>query len=154
MRPVRQTITTVPGGNCFAACVAAILEIPIDHVPNFCADGTEDWMAKGNEWFGRRGLCMFDFEGSRPGGPLADCNGLVDGMYLIASGKSPRGDWKHSVVARYCLGDGAHCLALVHDPHPDGTFLDGAVESITMFLATRPERVAIPFDPAAERKEQ
>lgn len=34
MKPVEQTILTPPHGNCHAACVASILELPIDRVPN------------------------------------------------------------------------------------------------------------------------
>ena len=41
MKPVDQTILTAPGGNCFAACVASILELPLADVPNFCSE--ERW---------------------------------------------------------------------------------------------------------------
>lgn len=32
---VHQTVLTVPGGNCFEACIASLLEVPIDAVPYF-----------------------------------------------------------------------------------------------------------------------
>jgi hypothetical protein len=44
MIPVSQTNFTKHGGNCLTACVASILELPIDAVPEFCVDG---------EWFDR-----------------------------------------------------------------------------------------------------
>lgn len=34
MTPVAQTILKPPTGNCFAACVASILELPVATVPN------------------------------------------------------------------------------------------------------------------------
>ena len=37
MIPVTQT-TFAPAGNCLAACLASILEVPIEAIPNFHAN--------------------------------------------------------------------------------------------------------------------
>jgi hypothetical protein len=141
MIPVKQTVFTVPGGDCFAACVASILEVPLEEVPNFCAGGA-DWLFEANRWLGTRGLCLFDID-LADNGSLRDCHALANRMLVIASGKSPRGDWGHSVVARYVITeDGSeHALDYVHDPHPSYDYHDGPVQQITCFLATHPEKI-------------
>lgn len=35
MKPVDQTTFGFPGGNCFSACIASLLEMPLDDVPYF-----------------------------------------------------------------------------------------------------------------------
>lgn len=42
MKPIDQTTFGVPGGNCFSACVASLLELSIDDVPYFMGDCDED----------------------------------------------------------------------------------------------------------------
>lgn len=55
MKPQLQTIL-YPEGNCQAACVASILEIPIDDVPNYHGDG---WWDKWQEWAYNNYRCRF-----------------------------------------------------------------------------------------------
>lgn len=43
MKPVYQTIITKKDGDCTRACIASLLELPIDAVPHF--------MRFGNKWF-------------------------------------------------------------------------------------------------------
>ncbi len=45
MKPVDQTTFGHPGGNCFSACVASLLEMSVDQVPYFMGH---------DDWFGRR----------------------------------------------------------------------------------------------------
>lgn len=105
MKPVDQTVFTVPGGNCFSACVASLLEVPLDEVPYFMGDAPidepYDWMTPLLEWLRPRGWWAI---------PLPVGNGWTPEGLCILSGKSPRGNFDHSVVARG--------LELVHDPHP------------------------------------
>lgn len=110
MKPVDQTLFGPENGNCWAACIASILELPIDEVPNFGIKKT--WFPDTWNWLLERGYASLYF------GP-GDAR-HVPYCYHIVSGRSPRGDWGHAVVA---LGE-----KLVHDPHPDRTFLRGAVE--------------------------
>src|SRR6266403_1260823 len=42
---------TDEGGDCFAACIASILEVPIDGFPNFLAsDGDKTWWDRWQDW--------------------------------------------------------------------------------------------------------
>ena len=99
MRYVDQTTFGAPGGNCFSACVASMLEIPLDAVPYFMGRGGE-WFTYFEEWLQPHGYYPVCFN---------DANYRPQGLYIL-SGKSPRGDFLHSVIARG--------LDVVHDPHP------------------------------------
>lgn len=127
MKPVLQTITTVDPakgifGDCFRACIASILELPLDDVPHFVqigltphpddpqplAEGNSDWWYYLRDWLRPRGLIYFDI----PAGEDAP-DALISALgYHTITGLSPRGDWQHVVVGR-----GGE---IVHDPHPEG----------------------------------
>jgi hypothetical protein len=101
MIPVDQTTFGIPGGNCFSACVASLLNLPIDDVPYFM--GAENWLTAFTEWLRLYSMYPIVFKVNtspddtwRPAG------------YHILGGQSVRGP--HSVVAR------GHDI--VHDPHP------------------------------------
>jgi hypothetical protein len=115
VRPVHQTQFYVPPegaagdpaktGNCVAACVASLLELDLADVPNFVAvEG--DWWMEFQWWLHKRGWVALELDGDYrwPG-------------YSAASGKSPRGDFKHLVL--YLDGK------LIHDPHPSGAGIEG-----------------------------
>lgn len=107
MKPVMQSklyqADAPMRGNCRAACVASILELPLWMVPpieDMRGDLQEE---RWNEWAER----LFGLEFVRvhgDGAPLAD--------FYIACGPSPRGPVHHAVV--YSNG------TLAHDPHPSG----------------------------------
>lgn len=103
MKPVDQTQFGVPNGNCFSACVASILELPLDEVPFFM--GSEgDWFDDLNDWLRDRGLYAIRFA-------FSDKYTFYPAGYYIVGGVSPRNpDALHAVVA---LGD-----KVVHDPNP------------------------------------
>ena len=104
MKPVDQTTFGSPGGNCFSACVASLLEIPIEEVPYFMDGGA--WFERFAEWLRPRGYWPLCFKSSRDGWTPA-------GLHIL-SGKSPRElanpNALHSVVA--------HGGEIEHDPHP------------------------------------
>lgn len=114
MRPVKQDRLYSPegigNGNCFAACLASLLDIPLWMVPPFDQMfGRNDWRVRVDEWLER----IFKME-------LVDASGhQVDQLpeFYIASGQSPRGV-KHSVI--YSAG------TLVHDPH----FSDAGIAAV------------------------
>jgi hypothetical protein len=124
-------------GDCFATCIASILDIPLESVPNFRRIQTEtecyDMIMAADKWLREHhkkrfiSIELYDHqEGPEKGSPLtrqcilnrlfyANQNDLV-----ILSGESPRrradgGKKYHCVVARAdCWG-----FEMVHDPHPD-----------------------------------
>jgi hypothetical protein len=59
VKPVDQTTFGAPGGNCFSACVASLLEIPLSEVPYFMGDGPieqeYDWFNPFLAWLRERG---------------------------------------------------------------------------------------------------
>lgn len=131
MKPVDQTVFTVPGGNCFSACVASLLEIPIDAVPYFMGDKPpgepEDWFGRLLDWLRPRGYWAI---------PLPVGNGWKPEGLCILSGKSPRGDYDHCVIARG--------LDVVHDPHPSRAGIQTMVDVV----------VLVPLEPGPARRPQ
>lgn len=108
MIPANQTTFGSPGGNCFSACVASLLEIPTDDVPYFMGD--EFWWDRFVEWCAERAIrpVFHDRREGRYGHGFPPPAG-----YSIKTGQSPRyppGHY-HSVVAL----DGE----TVHDPRAD-----------------------------------
>lgn len=94
MKKVEQTRTGADG-NCLNACIASILELPLDDVPEF----GDDWLTELNDFLRSRGLSYrrIPVDGAKPSG------------YGTIEGVSPRGGL-HACVAL----DGE----LVWDPHP------------------------------------
>jgi hypothetical protein len=106
MKPVYQTKYGIPHGNCFMACVASILEVPLEECPDLY-----DEEQQGKNWWG----VSVAFVGSK--GKLLDSGWdrsvhgdppIIPSGYSIALG-----------VARNGIGHA--CVALegkiVHDPH-------------------------------------
>src|SRR5579875_1399637 len=55
MIPIRQT-RTGEIGNCFAACLASILEIPLQVVPEFPTGSDEQFFEAAQKWLATKGL--------------------------------------------------------------------------------------------------
>jgi hypothetical protein len=91
--PVDQTLFEEHNGDCFAASVASVLQIPISEVPDLDAD---DWDDRLHQWAQARGLGVRFSTIAPPG-------------YAVALGTAYRGTG-HAVVVR----DGG----LAHDPMP------------------------------------
>ena len=107
MKPVSQSKLYQHGGihngNCFAACLASLLEIPLWMVPPFedmFGRGHGQWRERAEEWLDRFFMLRLV---RREGHPVDELP-----QYYIANGESLRGV-HHSVI--YTKG------TLVHDPH-------------------------------------
>jgi hypothetical protein len=129
MMPVDQTTFGVPKGNCFSACVASLLHLPITEVPSFCEEALTDgwdgsgWPGNFIQWLHDRGWFPVFTEGKFPK--------EYGEFYWIAGGPSSRGP--HAVVMS---GD-----SMVHDPHPSR----GGIREI------EDATVLVPIDPGAWR---
>jgi hypothetical protein len=111
MTPVFQTTFGPTEGNCWQACLASVLDLPLDAVPEFAAGmgpGNADWWEQTQAWLATRGLCAIEFT-LRSQEPFV--GGLPDVPCIITC-KSPRGDYNHAVVG--CARQ--HKVELVHDP--------------------------------------
>lgn len=121
MIPVDQTMFRPSegdgAGNCLAACIASVLELPLEDVPNFAALSQEEWFTALQTWLRDRGLgiIVWSTAGQMP---YLDPDGADA---LLAQGKSPRGDWRHTVVVD-AAGE------LLHDPHPSRDGVEGISE--------------------------
>lgn len=144
MKPVDQTTFGHPGGNCFSACIASLLEMSIEDVPYFME--SPDWHSVFREWLHPLGFDamifgLLDAEG-KPLGLRARPMGLH-----ILSGQSPRSSgknvWYHSVIARREL--------VVHDPHPSraGLLSDLDVTLLFPLDVLRPRMSVGPLRPLA-----
>jgi len=104
MKPVYQTIINKENGNCLSACIASLLELPLEGVPNFSE--REDWYNHLDEFLEQFDLEWFQLKYSK------QTEYLLRGYYIL-SGESPSfDDVDHVVIGR----NGK----IVHDPNPNG----------------------------------
>lgn len=110
MKPVFQTRYGKPEGNCTEACLASMLEIPLEEVPSLyehCrSPGAEsNWFVVLDEFVRTRGFRLVLLEG---------CPYVREGTLIIVGGPARDNGLPHYVIMRG-IGDGI--LELVHDPH-------------------------------------
>lgn len=111
MNPVTQTTFGMPRGNCFAACVASILEVRLECVPHVM-HYDDKWFPAFNLWANRHGLQLLSHAWNK--GLVSYLREHHRNTYAIVSGPAARG-FEHCCVY---LG-----IELAHDPHPDRTGL-------------------------------
>ena len=104
MKAVDQRRIDSVAGDCFAACVASLLELDLDTVPNFVA-AKGNWIDIANDWAATRNFQFVWWSAS---------HGCIPAGNHILVGKSPRGDYSHAIVVN---GPG-YAEDIVHDPHP------------------------------------
>lgn len=134
MIPVDQDQFGAPGsgeplGNCFPACLATIMRLPLAAVPHFYESmkdpaemDLETW-ERINLWLNARNWGLIAWNA-----PLSEVHvkSLGSGL-VIGSGQSPRFPGVlHAVVGRF---NDRHEWLTVHDPHPSR---DGIIGEPTM----------------------
>jgi hypothetical protein len=108
MTPVKQTKFGTEG-NCFNACIASLLDLKIDQVPELQGWEDEQWITELNEWLINRGQVYFELRIAKTESTLFFRN---KDFYHVLIGQSPRLDgYDHCVVGRKGI--------IIHDPHPD-----------------------------------
>jgi hypothetical protein len=106
MTPVTQTRVGEKVGNCFAACLASILNLEMADIPEFSTD--EDlWLNDIQEFLATHGLYYVQLPPEEPTLLAAFEHGT---LFHTIEGTSPRGG-QHA-----CVGENGE---LVWDPHPD-----------------------------------
>jgi len=128
--PKLQTRFGREKGNCFEACIASVLEIPIDVIPVLSQYLDSDWWRELRSWMHARGWTLLAIDYPNQSGP--------DPSMCIAIGKSPRGSHRHAVV---WSSD-----RIVHDPFPQGGGLDGDPEYLVYLVPVNPARRIIRFN--------
>jgi len=131
---VRQTILEAPHGNALQACVASLLGLPLEAVPNFVAT-TDYWAAMRAHAASVGPLTLLKLSLDDGALPFA-CS---PGTLCVARGASPRGPHGHVIVAAVAP-DGRH-LEEVHDPWPDGGGLAGPAAWAAFYVCGEPSRV-------------
>lgn len=111
-------------GNCFDACLASLLGIPLKEVNYFNKEDT--WYSDLQRWLAPRNLAYVEID-------CADKTPLYRfplPVLAIAGGPSPRGvEGGHACVVELHRWD----KRIVHDPHPDGTGLE-AIKSVGLLV--------------------
>jgi hypothetical protein len=110
MIPVMQTRFGNEEGNCFAASIASVLELPLHALPELSSTKEGSWFPILWDFLTKRGLTfsgtLYDVE------KILNYDRGIKGYYVVA-GESPRGHARgHAVV--YYKGK------LAHDPYPGG----------------------------------
>lgn len=131
MTPVFQTIVDSVRGDCERACVASILDLPIEEVPNFRDPGIA-WDDLLPHWAQRHGYAIIapkldrspdDYNWAAMGGVVA--------LASVPSQKFEGGN--HAVIVGW-VPDEEHPDALqvvvLHDPNPDNAPYEGVAEQI------------------------
>lgn len=130
MKPIFQTIPPPEGkGNCLQACIASILELPLEAVPHFALwYDSPNWHEKLNGWLIQTaGVYEITVQANQM--YLETIYG-----YALLNGLSERGIM-HSVV----IFNGE----MVHDPYPNGKGII-TPESYGVFVSVAPDRLVPP----------
>ena len=109
MHRILQTRYGSHGGNCHQACLASILELPLDDIPDFCNDyPATKWDQAENEWLLERGLFCVHLRFDDP--EASAVAWLTNNVPCVAGVNSltTKGA-QHSVI--YYKGN------VIHDPH-------------------------------------
>ncbi len=98
-------------GNCVQCCVATILNLPLDKVPDFVNESGSDWVLALLDWLEAKGFELAVFDGYKP----------RLGLWML-DGRSPRGgEMNHAVVMKGSL--------MYHDPDSSNDFVQAARKS-------------------------
>jgi len=111
VRRVFQTSFGRLEGNCFPACLASILEIPLASIPHFCRDH-KDHVAAAAEWLSGHNITLVhvQFDKKNPESIEDEFFAKQKGLHHIMCGHTYPGGLGHVVVGL----DGK----IVHDPLP------------------------------------
>lgn len=118
---VKQTRPT----NCFQACVATVLGLPITDVPDACDGASWDWDAFQN-WLATKGMQAIEITFEN-GGTIYP---VTKPVLCIITGESPRGG-RHALVAEYLGFEGFN---LLFDPHDENLWINGEPTHAVFFV--------------------
>jgi hypothetical protein len=133
MIPVYQTMTVANDGqgNCFNACIASILELPLREVANILPRDERYW-GPWQEWFTAKGLQLRECSAKNPPKGWAIASG--DGFRVYPDGHEKAGKpISHATVA--FNGE------VLHDPFPGGKGL----AHVSYYWAIEPILAGLPI---------
>lgn len=109
-------------GDCFRTCVASILELPVENVPNVNTSNqnSEEFWELNNAWAMSKGFKYVTIY-------LEKHNWIIIADILcIAIAQSPRRDDQYHAVV--------WCNGIIHDPHPSNAFLAKSPTEFTLLV--------------------
>lgn len=132
MKPVHQTLFGAPDGpneligNCYPSCLATLLDVDLAEVPHvYQLHAVDDDALQATlNWLHGRGYTTLCYDWA----PWVQR--YFPGALVIVSGKSPRGEFQHAVVGEITETG----WRLIHDPHPNGSGIDGEPKSIEVLV--------------------
>lgn len=126
MIPVFQKVVAQGNGDCFRCCIASILELDAEDVPNFRETEREDMFSM-ERWFQTRGLALLELY-YKDGAENKVRYDYICGAYAIADVPSQRfPGGKHAVVVHWEADpERPHVVRLIvaHDPNPGNEVYD------------------------------
>ena len=131
MKKVYQAINEEKEGSPLQACIASLLELELNEVPDISNDGTF-WRLQ--EWLSNIGLALIWINLKEK--QYGYLNLIPKGTLFIEAGRSPRGDWLHCVISRFEGDQYDPRPEKFFDPHPHGAFLNGSAE-FAIFLGVK-----------------
>lgn len=146
MKPVNQEISDPGKGDCFSACLASLLEVPLSEVPKFRRDFGADMMKEAKKWLAENyGLSivtiqMQDWDSEEFCGGDLRLVGAVPGTPCIAGGKSPNfPNCSHAVVGQTDIHE--LNFVMTHDPSPSKKGIEGNPTHLYFFVPLHPEKL-------------
>lgn len=135
MKKIKQTTND----NCFQACIAMLLDLDINDVPEFFSGGKEWDSKKQGEWLKRKGYYALEVEliyDEETEGKVNNVGGWDEGSLMILTGESPnRPNLLHAVIG---VGNKEGGIDYKFDPHKSNSFLKGKPKYITFLVARFP----------------
>lgn len=129
MKPVFQELIDEGRGDCFSACLASLLEIPLEAVPKFRRDNPapNDMMKDARKWLNENfdlSIVTIQMEKELLTGDDLRLIGATPGTPVLAGGKSPNLEGcQHCVVGE--IDEHGLNFVMTHDPNPSGKGLVG-----------------------------
>ena len=145
MRPVFQEIIDSGKGDCFSACLASLLELPLEQVPKFRRDNPEpgEMMKAARFWLAENfalSIVTIQMEPEEiESGADIRIIGANPNTPCIAGGASPNLDnCQHAVVGFLNEADE---FQMTHDPNPSSKGIIGRPKHLYFLVALAPEKL-------------
>ncbi len=120
-------------GNCFQACVATVLQMPLEEAYDCRGiQDEDDWLADFNKWLERYGLgCIYIFGDKDKPMKVTECRGLCIGEFMS---KTLYQGERHVVVLR-------NHFEVFHDPNPNAKGRMGDFQGVYIFIPLEPYKM-------------
>lgn len=144
MKPVYQEIIDAGIGDCFSACLASLLELPLEAVPKFRRDdpAPNDMMRAARKWLAENfGLSIVTIQMAKELRTGEDIRivGAWPGTPCIAGGVSPNlPDCFHAVCGE--IDEHGMNFRMTHDPNPSGKGIVGLPVHLYFLVPMNPVR--------------